>query len=131
MARIFIVDDSKSLKEYVKDYLSQWGHEFAGEAMDCFKTVEEYSSCRPDLVILDMNIPEQDGLKTLSKILEMDRKAKVIIITEIGTEEMVFTALHKGAKSFLVKPFTMSDLREKIEKVLGARRIRKKLFALI
>lgn len=111
MAKILIVDDSTFMRASLKEILTPHGYEIIGEAANGNQAVELYKTLSPDIVTMDITMPECDGLTALKKIVEMDKNAKVIMCTAMGQQAMVMEAVKAGAKDFIVKPF-------KVEKVL-------------
>ena len=103
--RCLIADDSMFARKHIGKIVSVLGGEVVGEATNGKEAVELYFSLRPDLVLLDITMPELDGVDTLRKILEGDRNAKVIMVSSIGHREMVYKAISLGAKHFVTKPY--------------------------
>ena len=105
MARILVVDDAAFMRMMIKDILTKNGYEVVGEAADGVQAVERYQELKPDLVTLDITMPEMDGITALKKIKEIDPQAKVIMCSAMGQQAMVIDAIQAGAKDFIVKPF--------------------------
>ncbi len=101
-----VADDSRFSRQNISGVVRRLGGSVVAEAANGVEAVERYSSLRPDLVLLDITMPELDGIGTLTKILEMDKNARVIIVSSLGSKDMVWKAVSLGAKSFIVKPFT-------------------------
>lgn len=116
---ILIVDDAAFMRMMIKDILVKNGFEVVGEAIDGVQGVEQYKELKPDLVILDITMPEKDGLTALKEMREMDPYASVIMCSAMGQQEMVIDAIQAGAKDFIVKPFQADRVVEAIRKVLG------------
>mgnify|MGYP001194201144 CR=1 FL=1 len=119
MARILVVDDAAFMRMMIKDILTKNGYEVVGEAADGVQAVERYQELKPDLVTLDITMPEMDGITALKKIKEIDPQAKVIMCSAMGQQAMVIDAIQAGAKDFIVKPFQAERVLEAIRKVLG------------
>lgn len=119
MARILVVDDAAFMRMMIKDILTKNGYEVVGEAADGQQAVEQYQELKPDLVTLDITMPEMDGITALKKIKEIDPDAKVIMCSAMGQQAMVIDAIQAGAKDFIVKPFQAERVLEAIRKVLG------------
>jgi len=119
MARILVVDDADVMRMMIKDILTKNGYEVVGEAADGVQAVERYQELKPDLVTLDITMPEMDGITALKKIKEIDPQAKVIMCSALGQQAMVIDAIQAGAKDFIVKPFQAERVLEAIRKVLG------------
>ena len=119
MARILIVDDAAFMRMMIKDVISKNGYEVAGEAVNGMDAVDKYSELKPDLVLMDITMPEMDGIQALKKIREGDGEAKVIMCSAMGQQAMVIEAIQSGAKDFIVKPFQPERILEAVQKVLG------------
>lgn len=118
MARILVVDDAVFIRMTISRILKSAGHEMAGEAITGLEAIEKYAELKPDLVLLDISMPEMSGIDALAKILEMDPKAKVIICSALGQQQFVAKAIEMGAKDFIVKPFEAARFLEALDKVL-------------
>lgn len=105
MKRVLVADDAVFMRLTLKNFLSQNGFEVVGEAADGLEAIEKFKELKPDVVTMDITMPELTGIEALKSIMEYDSKAKVIMITAMGQEEMVKKAIILGAKSFIVKPF--------------------------
>ena len=117
--RILIVDDAAFMRMMIKDILVKNGFEVVGEAQDGVEAVEKYAELKPDLVTLDITMPEKDGLTALKEILSSYSDAKVIMCSAMGQQSMVIDAIQAGAKDFIVKPFQADRVLEAINKVLN------------
>lgn len=104
-ARVLAVDDSSFMLTLIASFLEDSDFELAGTAKDGVQAIEKYKELKPDIVLLDIVMPGEDGIETLSRILEIDSNAKVIMVSSLGTEDAVIECLKKGAKTFLQKPF--------------------------
>ena len=102
---ILICDDAAFMRVMIKDILTKNGYEVAGEAENGLKAVEKYNETKPDLVMMDITMPEMDGIQALKKIKEADASANIIMCSAMGQEAMVIEAIKAGAKDFIVKPF--------------------------
>ncbi|MEN2766438.1 response regulator [Ornithinibacillus xuwenensis] len=116
--RILIVDDAAFMRMMIKDILSKNGFDVVGEAQDGAQAVELYKEHTPDLVTMDITMPEMDGLTALKKIKEINPSAKVIMCSAMGQQAMVIDAIQAGAKDFIVKPFQADRVIEAIQKAL-------------
>lgn len=116
---ILIVDDAAFMRMMIKDILTKNGYEVAGEAENGAKAVEKYSETKPDLVLMDITMPEMDGIQALKKIKESDASASVIMCSAMGQQAMVIEAIQSGAKDFIVKPFQAERVLEAVRKVVG------------
>ncbi|WP_164215469.1 response regulator [Virgibacillus sp. YIM 98842] len=117
--QILIVDDAAFMRMMIKDILTKNGFEVVGEAQDGFEAVEKYKELSPDLVTMDITMPEMDGITALKKIKEENTEAKVIMCSAMGQQAMVIDAIQTGAQDFIVKPFQEDRVIEAIQKVLG------------
>lgn len=117
--KILIVDDAAFMRMMIKDILTKNGYEVVGEAQDGSVAVEKYKELRPDLVTMDITMPEMDGISALKEIKKFDPNAKVIMCSAMGQQAMVIDAIQAGAKDFIVKPFQADRVIEAIKKTLG------------
>ena len=116
---ILICDDAAFMRMMIKDILTKNGYEIAGEAENGVKAVEKYNETKPDLVLMDITMPEMDGIQALKKIKEADPNACVIMCSAMGQQAMVIEAIQSGAKDFIVKPFQAERVFEAVKKVVG------------
>lgn len=116
--RILIVDDAAFMRMMIKDILIKNGFHVVGEAQDGVEAVEKYKELMPDLVTMDITMPEADGITVLKQILEINAGAKVIMCSAMGQQAMVIDAIQAGAKDFIVKPFQSDRVIEAIQKAL-------------
>ncbi|CAM3377112.1 response regulator [Hydrogenibacillus schlegelii] len=117
--RILVVDDAAFMRMMLKDILTKNGYEVVGEAPDGAKAVELYQELKPDLVTMDITMPEMDGIQALKEIKKIDPQAKVIMCSAMGQQAMVIEAIQAGAKDFIVKPFQAERVLEAVRKLLG------------
>ncbi len=101
-----IADDSQFARRNNAAIITKLGGSVVGEAKNGVEAVELYTKLHPDLVLLDITMPQLDGIGTLRNIMEKDKQAKVVIISSLGNKEMVWKAIGLGAKSFLTKPYS-------------------------
>lgn len=118
MAKILVVDDAAFMRMMLKNILVQAGHEVVGEADNGLVAVEKYKELKPDLVTMDITMPEMDGIAALKQIRLFDLSAKVIMCSAMGQQAFVVDSITAGAKDFLVKPFQQDRVIEAIQKVL-------------
>ncbi|MFV2072686.1 MAG: response regulator [Thermoanaerobaculales bacterium] len=107
--RVMMVDDSAAILTIIAAYLEDSEFEVVAAERDGRQAVEKFAEMRPDIVLLDLVMPNQSGIETLSRILAIDPDAFVVIISSLGTEDAVHECLTSGARSFLQKPFTRDD----------------------
>jgi two-component system chemotaxis response regulator CheY len=117
--RILVVDDTAFMRMMVKDVLIKNGYEIAGEAQNGVEAVERFKELSPDLIIMDITMPEKDGISALKEIKKIDPKSKIIMCSAMGQQAMVIEAIQAGAKDFIVKPFQKERFIEAVRKVLG------------
>ncbi|WP_055108453.1 response regulator [Paenibacillus ihumii] len=117
--RILIVDDAAFMRMMIRDILTKNGFEVVGEAQDGAQAVEKYKELNPDLVTMDITMPEMDGIAALKEIKQLNPNAKVIMCSAMGQQAMVIDAIQAGAKDFIVKPFQSDRVIEAINKTLG------------
>ena len=103
----------------IKDILSKNGYNVAGEAENGKIAVDKYNEVKPDLVLMDITMPEMDGIQALKAIKGNDPSAQVIMCSAMGQQAMVIEAIQSGAKDFIVKPFQADRVLEAVKKVLG------------
>jgi two-component system, chemotaxis family, chemotaxis protein CheY len=117
--RIMIVDDAAFMRMMIKDILTKNGYEIVAEAADGAQAVEKYKEHQPDLVTMDITMPEMDGIAALKEIKQINPNAKVIMCSAMGQQAMVIDAIQAGAKDFIVKPFQADRVLEAIGKILS------------
>ena len=116
---ILICDDAAFMRMMIKDILTKNGYTVAGEAENGVKAVEKYNEVKPDLVLMDITMPEMDGIEALRKIKEQDPSAVVVMCSAMGQQAMVIESIQAGAKDFIVKPFQPDRVLEAVKKVIG------------
>ena len=116
---ILICDDAAFMRMMIKDILSKNGYNVAGEAENGAKAVEKYNELKPDLVLMDITMPEMDGIQALKAIKGADPAALVIMCSAMGQQAMVIESIQAGAKDFIVKPFQADRVLEAVKKVVG------------
>ena len=119
MAKILIVDDAAFMRMMIKDILTKNGYEVAGEAENGAVAVTKYAEIKPDLVLMDITMPEKDGIQALKDIKASDSGANVIMCSAMGQQAMVIEAIQSGARDFIVKPFQADRVIEAVKKVVG------------
>ncbi|AFG34618.1 response regulator with CheY-like receiver, AAA-type ATPase, and DNA-binding domains [Fervidobacterium pennivorans DSM 9078] len=118
MARILVVDDAAFMRMMLKDILTKAGHEVVGEAANGVEAVEKYKELKPDVVTMDITMPEMNGIDAIKEIKKIDPNATVIVCSAMGQQAMVIEAIQAGAKDFIVKPFQPARVIEAVQKVL-------------
>ena len=116
---ILICDDAAFMRMMIKDILTKNGYNIVGEAENGAKAVEKYAELKPDLVLMDITMPEMDGIEALKKIKAADANASIIMCSAMGQQAMVIESIQSGAKDFIVKPFQADRVLEAVQKVVG------------
>lgn len=116
---VLICDDAAFMRMMIKDILTKDGYNVVGEAENGAQAVTKYAELKPDLVLMDITMPEMDGIQALKKIKESDGSALVIMCSAMGQQAMVIDAIQSGAKDFIVKPFQADRVLAAVKKVVG------------
>ena len=119
MAKILIVDDAAFMRMMIKDILTKNGYEVVAEAANGVEAVELYKSHQPDLVTMDITMPEMDGIEAVKQIKAVNPAAKVIMCSAMGQQSMVMDAIKAGANDFIVQPFQADRVLEAVKKIVG------------
>jgi two-component system chemotaxis response regulator CheY len=117
--RVMLVDDASFMRMMLKNILVGSGYEVIGEAENGAKAVEQYKSLKPDLVIMDIIMPEMGGIDAVREIVKVNPSAKILMCSSMGQQSLVVEAIQAGAKDFIVKPFQPSNVLEAVKKALG------------
>jgi len=117
--RILIADDVSFIRMLQKEVLTEGGYQIVGEAANGREAVEKYRELAPDVVLLDITMPEMNGLAAMQQILAMDAGARVLICSAIGLQSMILEAIKAGARDFIVKPFKPERLAAAIARALA------------
>ena len=115
---ILICDDAAFMRMMIKDILTKNGYNVAGEAENGAKGVEKYNELKPDLVLMDITMPEMDGIQALKKIKAADPNASVVMCSAMGQQAMVIESIQAGARDFIVKPFQPDRVIEAVKKAV-------------
>ncbi len=115
--RVLIVDDAAFMRMLLKDIISKGGYEVVGEASNGAEAVEKYKEVKPDIVTMDITMPDMNGIEATKKIMEIDPNANIIMCSAMGQQMMVVEAIQAGAKDFIVKPFQQGRVVEALSKV--------------
>ena len=116
---ILICDDAAFMRMMIKDILTKNGYNVIGEAENGAKGVEKYNELKPDLVLMDITMPEMDGIAALKAIKAADPASCVIMCSAMGQQAMVIESIQAGANDFIVKPFQADRVLEAVKKVIG------------
>ncbi len=119
MKRVLIVDDAEFMRMAIRMSLEKGGFEIVGEASDGMQAIQKYKECKPDIVTMDITMPEMGGIDSLKIIMQLDPKAKIVMLSAMGQESMVKEAILAGAKSFVIKPFKEDHILNTLNKVLS------------
>lgn len=120
MPKVLIADDAAFMRMMLKDILIQGGYEIAGEATNGNEAVDLYQQTKPDLVTMDITMPQMDGITALKQIMAADSEAKVIMCSAMGQQAMVIESIQAGAKDFIVKPFQAQRVIDAIKKLIDS-----------
>lgn len=115
--RVLVVDDAMFMRMMLKEILSKNGYEVVGEAGNGREAIEKYIELRPDLVLLDITMPEMDGITALKEIKHIDPQAVVVVCSAMGQQAMVIEAIQNGALDFIVKPFQQNRVIESLKRI--------------
>jgi two-component system chemotaxis response regulator CheY len=116
--RILVVDDAAFMRMMIKDIVTRNDYEVVGEAQNGFEAVEMYRKFNPDLVTMDITMPEKDGISAVKDILAIDSAARIVMCSAMGQQALVMEAIKAGARDFVVKPFKPDRVVQAIEKAL-------------
>lgn len=116
---VLVCDDAVFMRTMIGDILTQAGLEVVGEAESGAQAVEQYMALRPDLVTMDIIMPEMGGIEAVRAITDFDPQARVLMCSAMGQQSLVAEAIQAGAKDFVVKPFQPSRVLEAVQRVLG------------
>lgn len=119
MAKILLVDDAAFMRKVIMDTLTKNGYTDLYEAVDGVDAVEKFNELTPDLVIMDITMPNMDGLEALKTIRKQNPGANVVMCSAMGQEAMVIDAIQSGAKDFIVKPFKAERILKTVSSILG------------
>ena len=119
-ARILVVDDAQFMRMMLKNILSGAGYEIVGEGENGVQAIEKFKQLNPDLVVMDMIMPEMGGIDAVREMIKIDPAAKVLMCSAMGQQALVVEAIQVGAKDFIVKPFQPAGVLEAVAKALQA-----------
>jgi two-component system chemotaxis response regulator CheY len=117
-ARLMIVDDTLFMRRMLRDLLTRQGYEVVAEARNGREALENYQQTHPDLVIMDITMPEMDGISAVRAILQVDPAARIVMCSALGQDGPVMEALQAGAQDFVLKPFLPEKVLEAVQKNL-------------
>ncbi len=116
--KILLVDDAKFMRMMLGEILGNAGYEVVAEANNAKEAIRIYREVKPDLVTMDIIMPGMSGLEAAREIIKLDPRAKIIMVSAMGQQELVKESLDAGASDFVVKPFVLDEVLEKVRKVL-------------
>lgn len=116
---VLVCDDAAFMRMMIKDILIKYGYNTIGEAENGRKAVAKYKELSPDLVLMDITMPEMDGIEALKEIMRIDANAKVVMCFVMGEQAMTKKSAQLGAKGFIKKPYHPEDVMETLKKVIG------------
>ena len=116
LEKVLIVDDAAFMRLTLKRIIENIGFEVVGEAENGKDSINKYKELNPDLVTMDITMPEMDGIEALKKIIAYDQEAKIIICSAMGQQKMVVKAIEAGARDFIVKPFDQERIKKAINR---------------
>ena len=119
MAKILIVDDIAIMRNVIKRHLEKLGHTVIAEAENGHRAINQYKRFNPDIVTMDITMPEMDGITAVKEIKKIDPNAKIIMCSAMGQQAMVIEAIQAGARDFIVKPFQPDRVLEAVRKAVG------------
>ncbi|MDK2824428.1 MAG: two-component system, chemotaxis family, chemotaxis protein CheY [Clostridia bacterium] len=117
--KVLVVDDAGFMRMMIKDILSKNGYQVVGEAENGQKAVKKYQELKPDIVTMDITMPELDGIGAVKEIKKIDPNARILMCSAMGQQAMVIDAIQAGAKDFIVKPFKPERVLEAVTKALA------------
>lgn len=117
--RVLVVDDAAFMRMMLKDILTKNGYDVVGEAENGHLAVEKFNELRPDLITMDITMPEMDGISAVKVIKGIDPNARVVMCSAMGQQAMVIDAIQAGARDFIVKPFQPERVMEAVKKALA------------
>ncbi|NGZ74753.1 response regulator [Saccharibacillus alkalitolerans] len=120
MTTVMIVDDAAFMRMVLKEMLGKMGYEVVGEAGNGLEAVREYERLKPDIVTMDITMPEMDGITAVKKIKEIDPDVRIVMCSAMGQQGMIVEAIQAGARDFIVKPFQPDRVEQAFRKLAGA-----------
>jgi len=115
--RLLVVDDAMFMRRMLSDILEKGGHTVCGEASTGREAIERYKELKPDLVTMDIIMPDMSGIEAVKEIRKIDPHAKILMVSAMGQQALVLEAVQSGALDYIVKPFQPSRVLESIERI--------------
>ncbi|MCX7698230.1 MAG: response regulator [Candidatus Goldbacteria bacterium] len=119
LKRVLIVDDTKFMRDILKNILKKKELEVVGEASNGKEAVLKYQELRPDLVTMDIIMPEMDGIEAVKRIMQIDPSARILMCSAMGQQALVIEAIQSGARDFVIKPFQPARVLEAVDRALS------------
>lgn len=116
--KVLIVDDSMVMRAMIGDILTKGGFNVVGQARNGKEALEQYAKLSPDLVTMDIIMPGEHGTDVVKKIVELDKEARIVVVSGLSQKNLVLQALENGARDFLVKPFENQELLDAARKTV-------------
>ncbi|MFG0283022.1 MAG: response regulator [Phycisphaerales bacterium JB039] len=117
--KIMLVDDSRTMRNVQKLTLSQLGHSEFAEACSCHDALSKMGAFRPDLVLVDWDMPDSEGMRFITELRKSDKTTPVIMMTKEAEKQLVIDAIRAGISNYIVKPFTPAQLGERISETMA------------
>ena len=117
--RVLIVDDAMFMRRMLSDILEKGGHTVCGEASTGKEAVDRYKEVKPDLVTMDIIMPDMSGIEAVKEIKKIDAEAKILMVSAMGQQALVLEAVQAGALDYVVKPFQPSRVLESIDRIIS------------
>lgn len=117
--RVLVVDDAAFMRMMLSDHLTKAGFEVVGQAENGLVAITKFKELRPDLVTMDITMPEMDGIQAVKEIRKIDPSARIVMCSAMGQQHMVMEAIQAGAKDFIVKPFDPTRVVQAVTKALA------------
>ena len=118
-AKVLVVDDAIFMRRMLKDIIEEAGHKVVAEAGNGREGIDLYKKHKPDVVTMDIIMPEVGGIEAVKGIIQFDPQAKVLMVSAMGQQQLVVEAIQAGAKDFVVKPFEASKVKTALERIVG------------
>ena len=115
---VLICDDIAFVRKTLTDILTEAHYQVVGEAADGNEAVNQFAELKPDIVTMDIVMPQLSGIDAMRKILRIDKAAKVVVISAMGQENLIMEAINVGAKDYILKPFTTEDVLKTLDRAL-------------
>ena len=122
MGNIVVVDDARFMRMMLSSILAEEGHQTVGQGENASQAIDQYQIHRPDLLTIDIVMPEVDGINSLEaikRILDLDRNAKIVVVSAMGQKDIIVECIQAGVKDFIVKPFQPEKIKATIQRLLS------------